>query len=152
MSLLKSIRSRQLAERKNRGENCDHVAIAILTVLLGDIEKLAKEKRREVMDDEIYMLIRRLLKTNSENQQIYGDRRDGNMCDELEHEKDILESFLPQQLGEDQIRSEVSNIIQEMGATEAKHMGGIMKVLKERHGAAVDMKMASNMARSLLQG
>lgn len=151
MSLLKSIKTRQIIERKNRGDSRDHIAITILTVLLSDIEKFAKEKGREVADDEIYMLIRRLLKTNEENRKIYGSRRDANMCVELEHEQDILESFLPRQLDQRQIETEVTDIIQEVGATEVKHMGSVMKALKERHGAAVDMKIASNFVRSLLQ-
>ena len=147
MNLLESVKARQLAERKKRS---DKVAIVILTVLLGDLEKHSIQHQQETTDKDVFMLVRRLLKTNAENQKIYGDRRDWDMCGELDHEREVLESFLPTQLSSEDVIYAVSAAIEETGATVPKEMGKVMGVLKRKHGASIDMQLASKLTKARL--
>lgn len=147
MNLLESVKAKQLAERKQR---TDKVAIVILTVLLGDLEKHSIQHQHATTDKDVVMLVRRLLKTNAENRQIYGDRRDWDMCGDLDHEREVLESFLPTQLSAEEVIDAVIAAIEETGAAVPKEMGKVMGVLKRKHGASIDMQLASKLTKARL--
>lgn len=141
MSIAVKIKSQQLTVRKARE---DRIAISLLTVLVSDIERLAKDKDRDVTDEEATMVIRRLLKSNAEMLSIL-EQRELTTVD-IEHEKRILESFLPEQLTEEQITFYVEEIIYNLNPT-SKEMGKVMGEIKRRFGASVDMKIASEIVK-----
>ncbi len=145
MSIAIEVKAQQLAVRKSRE---DKVAIALLTVLVSDIEKLAKEKSRDVTDEESVMVIRRLLKSNAEMLEILTDR--GKPTTDTEHEKTILESFLPEQLSEHDLRNGIQKIFIDLNPT-SKDMGKVMGEIKKRYGTSVNMKIASEIVKQALQ-
>ena len=62
----------------------------------------------------------------------------------------MIESFLPQQLGEDETKAAIEAIKAETGAASVKDMGKVMAVLKERHGSVIDMSKASGLVKAAL--
>lgn len=60
----------------------------------------------------------------------------------------VLQSYLPQQLGEQELRSVVATILEETGATS---IGEVMKELSARHGGSYDGKLASTIVRDALR-
>ncbi|MEJ7935655.1 GatB/YqeY domain-containing protein [Sphingobium sp. AN558] len=62
----------------------------------------------------------------------------------------VIESFLPQQLSEDETRAVINAIKVEVGAASVKDMGKVMSVLKERHGQVIDMSKASGLVKAAL--
>ena len=65
-------------------------------------------------------------------------------------ELDVIESFLPTQLSEDETKAAIDAIKAEVGAASLKDMGKVMAVLKERHGSVIDMSKASGMVKAAL--
>ena len=65
-------------------------------------------------------------------------------------ELDVIETFLPAQLSEDETRAAIEGIKAEIGAESVKDMGKVMAVLKERHGAVIDMSKASGLVKAAL--
>ena len=62
----------------------------------------------------------------------------------------VIESFLPTRLTEDETRAAILAIKAEVGATSLKDMGGVMALLKERHGSVIDMGKASGLVKAAL--
>ena len=67
-----------------------------------------------------------------------------------EAELRVIESFLPQQMSEDETRAAIEGIKAEVGAASVKDMGKVMAVLKERHGSVIDMSKASGLVKAAL--
>jgi uncharacterized protein YqeY len=63
----------------------------------------------------------------------------------------VVESFLPQQMSEDETRAAIDAIATELGATSPKDMGKVMAALKERHAGQLDMSKASGLVKARLQ-
>ena len=148
MSIAKDIREKWILVRKARK---DTIAINMLTVLHSDVEKIGKENKREATDEEAVTVIRRLLKSNVETEQILVKlERESNELDPIKYERKILESFLPEQLTPVELNLIIGQICIEVEATTKKDMGRVMKVLKERHGTAVNMQVVSAMVKRLL--
>ena len=66
-------------------------------------------------------------------------------------EKIILESFLPTQLNEAQTLTAVMAAISTVDAISLKDMGKIMGWLKAEHGTSINMKLASDTVKEILQ-
>jgi len=62
----------------------------------------------------------------------------------------VIESFLPQQMSEDETRAAIDAIATELGATSVKDMGRVMAALKERHAGQLDMSKASGLVKARL--
>ena len=145
MSIATEVKSQQLSVRKSRE---DQVAIDLLTLLVSDIERHAKEKGRDVTDEEAVMVIRRLLKSNTEMFEILVDH--SLSTTDTEHEKEILESFLPEQLDEHDLRNGIQKIIIELNPGP-KDMGKVMGEIKKQFGTSVNMQVASQIVKEALQ-
>lgn len=77
-----------------------------------------------------------------------GGRDDGAAAEEAEAK--LIEDYLPEQLSDEQLSELVSAAIEESGATEAKEMGDVMKVLMPKLGGKADGKRVSQAVRESL--
>ena len=152
MSLVKRIREEQLTARKQRSADA-----SILTVLLGEAEKIGKDKgNRETSDDEVILVVRRLLKTGIELKSLFDTTDSMNPTANAEKlaetiaEINLLESFLPAQLGDAEIVEAAKEIVDEVGATTMKQMGQVMGILKKKFGNSLNMAIASKAVKDLL--
>ena len=67
-----------------------------------------------------------------------------------ENELEILNSYLPKQLTEEELKEKISNIINDNGFSGGKDMGKVMGLLKESFDGQYDGKMASQLVKTLL--
>ena len=77
-----------------------------------------------------------------------GNRED--LVDAATAQIKILEEYLPQPLGEDQVRALVQAAIAETGASSPKQMGLVMRVLMPQVRGRADGKVVSQMVRTML--
>jgi uncharacterized protein YqeY len=79
--------------------------------------------------------------------------REGGRDDQAggeEAEAKLIEGYLPEQLSDEQLSELVSSAVEEAGASEAKDMGGVMKVLMPKVGGRADGKRVSQAVREKL--
>ena len=65
-------------------------------------------------------------------------------------EIDVIYSFMPKQLSEDEVSAAIKSAIQETGASGIKDMGKVMSVLKQKYAGQIDFTKASSTVKSLL--
>jgi uncharacterized protein YqeY len=69
-----------------------------------------------------------------------------------EAELAIVESYLPQQMSEDEIRELATNVINDMNASGSQDMGRVMGRLMPELGGRADGRLVSQVVRELLNG
>lgn len=150
MTLLTNIKDAQLTARKAH----DNVATALLTTLYSEAAMVGKNATpsHESTDAEVTAVIRKFLKNTREYMDIMGDRREGDVCDRLSEEYDILERFLPQQMTESELETTITTFMDTNGLSGPKALGLVMKMLKEQHGGQYDGQLASAVAKHLVGG
>jgi uncharacterized protein len=74
----------------------------------------------------------------------------GDKADAEEAEAKLIETYLPEQLSEEELSDLVSGAVEETGASEPKDMGGVMKVLMPKVGGRADGKRVSQAVREKL--
>ena len=67
-------------------------------------------------------------------------------------ELEVVQEYLPAQLGEDDVREIVKQAIAEVNASSPDDMGAVMKVVMPKVKGVADGKLVNQLVRTLLQG
>ena len=137
--LLEKLKADQLAARKAKDAN----KASLLTTVVGEIETDSRRTGKPTTDADVMATIRKFLKGVDENIRIYSDYRDGENSDRCWAEKTILESYLPTQMSDEQLK--------EVLRAQLTNKGAMMKFLKENFSGQYDGKLASQVIDELLK-
>lgn len=115
----------------------DELRVSVLRMLKTAIKNAEIQKRAELGDDDIYALIGGQIKSRREAIELYKKGGREELAQKEEAEIKILQNYLPEQIGEEEIRRLVKNAITAVGAGEIKDMGKVMaKIMPEVKGKA----------------
>jgi uncharacterized protein YqeY len=81
--------------------------------------------------------------------------REGNrleLAEKEEKELQVILNFLPQQLDEAAIKAIIEEVVAEVGATSAKDMGKVMKILTPKTMGRADGRLVSELVKARLAG
>lgn len=117
-----------------------------------DIANRSEESRAGIGDDEILLLLAKMIKQREESASTYEGAGRPELASAEREEIAIIQGFLPKQLGEKEVEEAVKATIAETGATSMKDMGKVMAMLKERHAGQMDFAKASGTVKALLAG
>jgi uncharacterized protein YqeY len=119
--------------------------VGVLRLILSELQKAAKDGS----DDEVAVL-RRERKRRLEAASAFRDGGRDDLADAEAAEAVVIQSYLPAELGDDELRTIVGRAIAETGATSPKDLGGVMKVAMEHVQGRADGKRVSSVAREAL--
>ncbi|HYB92114.1 MAG TPA: GatB/YqeY domain-containing protein [Candidatus Binataceae bacterium] len=117
-----------------------------LRSLLAEITRIEKDVRREANEAEIIQVVKR---ERARREEAAGFARQANrqdLIDQNETEAKILAEYLPAELSADEVRAAIGEII----GAGASQIGPVMKALRDRFGARLDGKLASELVREAL--
>jgi uncharacterized protein YqeY len=104
-----------------------------------------------VNDEEIMQILAKMVKQREESAKIYEEANRLELADQEREEIAVIRSFLPQQLGDDQVRQLCAKVIADVGADGLRDMGKCMAALKEQYPGRMDFSKASGVVKTLLQ-
>lgn len=104
-----------------------------------------------VSDDEILQILTKMIKQREESAKIYEEGGRAELAERERAEIEIIRDFMPQQLGDEEVRALIAGVIAETGAQGLRDMGKVVGVLKERHPGQIDFARASAVVKELLQ-
>ncbi len=120
-------------------------------VLNAEVEKRGKEGPQATLtEEEVLAVLSRQAKQRRESIAEFtkGGRMD--LVAQEEAELAVLEAYLPRQLSQDEIIAVVRQVIAEVGATDPKQVGLVMRPAMERLRGQADGKLVNQIARDLL--
>ncbi len=115
-----------------------------------DIAGRENGSRDLVGDDEILQLLQKMVRQRRESIETFEKGGRVDLADQERAEIVIIEGFLPQQMGDDEIAAAVDAVAAEMGAMGLKDMGRVMAALRERYPGTMDFGKASAAAKARL--
>ena len=109
-------------------------------------------EHRELSDDEVLKVIAKEAKKRKESSTAFAEAGRPELVAREEAELEILQTYLPAQLGEDELRAIVADAMAETGATGMAQMGQVMKVAQARAAGRADGgRVAALVRESLLR-
>ena len=142
-------------EYKNALKAKDKSKISTYRLILSSIKDLdianrSGSNKKETDDDDIKKLLKKMVKQRAESIEIYKKNNRKDLLEVEQNEYDILTSFLPNQLGEEETKKVCSELISKLGATSLKDMGKVMGELKKLHSDEIDFAKAGSLIKELL--
>ncbi|WP_379546907.1 GatB/YqeY domain-containing protein [Qipengyuania sp. DSG2-2] len=111
-----------------------------------DIEMRTASK--EVPDDELVTeVLTKMAKQRRESITMYVDGGRQELADKEKYELAVIEEFLPKTLDEAETKAAIADAKANTGADSIKDMGKVMGELKAKHGASLDMSLASKLVK-----
>lgn len=104
----------------------------------------------EVSDEAAMKICMKLHKQRMETYELYSTQGRQDLADEELFQAKVIEEYLPKMLSEDEIRSEVTNVISETGASGPQEMGKVMGVLTGRLAGKADGKIIAAIVKEEL--
>ncbi|MFW6019575.1 MAG: GatB/YqeY domain-containing protein, partial [Bacteroidales bacterium] len=116
------------------------------------LAKTGKDKNEagEIPESVELKLLKKLAKQRKESAEVYVEQGRQDLADDELFQLGIIESYLPEQLNEDEIRAGVQEIIEETGASSMKDMGKVMGLASKKFEGKADNKKVSEIVKSLL--
>ena len=133
----------------------DKAKISTFRLILSSIKDLEILNRsgpnKKVTDNEdIKKLLKKMIKQRSESIEIYKKNNRQDLLEIEEGEAQVLASYLPKQLSEEETNKVCNEIIQKIGANSIKDMGQIMKELKKNYSDVIDFSKTGSILKALL--
>ncbi|MGI9387396.1 MAG: GatB/YqeY domain-containing protein [Methyloligellaceae bacterium] len=133
-------------------DSCAKATIRLVLAALKDrdIATRSKDNNAGINDDQILRLLQTMVKQRRESIEMYrkGDRQD--LADREAREIEVIQRFLPEQMGEASVAEAVEQVIVDIGAGGLKEMGKVMSALRERYAGRMDFAKASAVAKQRL--
>jgi len=144
--LLKQIEKDLMEALKNKEKE----KAGVLRLLISKCKNKAIEVGHELSDSEVIKVLQTAAKQHKESIRMY---KEGNRDDLVEaemNELQIVESYLPSMMSEDEVRSLIKDIIEEVGASQMSDFGKVMPLVMQRGAGKVDGNLAQSIVKDLL--
>ena len=115
-----------------------------------DIAARGSGNSSAIPESEILRLLQGMVKQRRESIAMYRQGNRPELAQQEEEEIAVIESFLPQQMTDEDIAAAARGAIAETGAAGVKDMGKVMTALRERHAGVIDMGKAGAVVKQLL--
>lgn len=120
-------------------------------LLLTAMKLKEKEIKRPLNEAEIQQAISSQIKQRRDSAEQYEKAGRRDLAEKEEEEIRVLHSFLPEQLGAEDLEKLVNGVISEVGAQSAKDMGKVMKALMPKVAGRAEGKEVNERVRKKLQ-
>ena len=142
-------------EYKNALKSKDKNKISTYRLILSSIKDLdivnrSGPNKKDTDDEDIKKLLKKMVKQRAESIEIYKKNNRIDLLEVEQNEYEILTSFLPKQMSEEDTKKLCADLITKLGASSVKDMGKIMGELKKSYSDEIDFSKAGSIIKELL--
>jgi uncharacterized protein YqeY len=140
------------ADLKTAMRDKDTLKLSVVRMLKSAVKYREIELMKPLDDAGVLAVIASEVKRRRDSVEQYkaGNRQD--LAEKEEAEIKILQGWLPQQLGEEELRAKVDEAIRKTGAQGPKDMGAVMKALLPEVQGKAEGKTVSDLVKARLSG
>ena len=150
MSLKSQIEEKLNQALKAKDKNI-YPTLRLMVSAIKDTEIANRSKgKKEVSDSDIMGILKKMIKQRNESCEVYKKAGRNELLENEKKEIDVINTFLPQQLSEEETKKICEDTIKAVGASSMKDMGKIMGALKSKHADNLDFSKVSSILKGLL--
>ncbi len=143
LKINEDIKQAMLAKNKSLLEALRAVKSALL---------LAKTEKSDatVTEEAEIKILQKLVKQRRETAEIYASQNRKDLADVEIFQADVIQKYLPAQMGDEELTGIIQGIITEVGATSVKDMGKVMGAAAKKLAGKADNKAISEKVKQIL--
>ena len=115
-----------------------------------DIANRSGPNKKETDDADIKKLLKKMIKQRAESIDVYKKNNRLDLQEIEQKEYNILSSFLPKQLTDEETKKICTELVNSTGANSIKDMGKVMGELKKNYSDNLDFAKAGILLKELL--
>ncbi len=131
-------------------KNGDKFKLSVLRMLKSSIQSEQINKKGELTEEEIIAVIKKQVKVRKASRDEYASYKRDDLVANLNAEIEVLNSYLPEELSEEEINNIIANVFEEVKPTSLKDMGVVMKKVSALVGVRADMSEVSKKIKEML--
>jgi len=142
-----------LKEAMKAGDKSRVSAVRLIQAKLKEKDIEARGAGRgEASEEEILALLQKEIKQRQESAEIYDKAGRPELAAQEKAEAEVIASFLPAQLSDEEVRAAIEAAIADTGASGMKDMGKVIAQLRGRYAGQMDFGKASGLVKAQLSG
>lgn len=147
-----SLKEQLFADLKTAMKEKDTIKKDTIQLIRSGVLQIEKDSKVELDDEGVIEVISKQLKSRRDSLPDYEKSGRQDLIEKLNKEIEVLLSYLPEQLSEDEIQKIVEDAIAQTGASTIKDMGKVMGIVTAKAKGRADMKIVGGLVKKMLQG
>jgi uncharacterized protein YqeY len=128
----------------------DKLRLSVVRLIKTGLHNREIDLKRPLNDEECLQLLSAMVKQRRDSVEQFRQGRRMDLVEKEEGELGIIQSFMPEQMSEEDIAKEIENAVREVGAVSIKDMGKVMKVLMPKLTGRADGKLVGDKVKARL--
>ena len=124
--------------------------LSTIRMIRSELQYKDKEHGKEIGEEDILKLLQSMVKKREEAAEQYVKGGRGELAEKEREEIQIVQGYLPAQMGDDELRRAVQEAISQTGAASIKDMGKVMGLLTKQLAGRAAATRISQLVKELL--
>jgi len=151
MSLQNKIEEKLNQSLKNKDKNLYPTLRLIISAIKDVVIANRTKENKDLTDQDVVGLLKKMVKQRNESCEVYKQAGRTELLESETRETEIINSFLPKQLTEDETKNLCEAAIKKTGASSIKDMGKVMSELKKTHADVLDFSKVGSIIKTVLK-
>jgi len=147
---LMSLKEKLLSDMKEAMKSKDSIRLGTVRSVISALKNQEIDTRKDLGEEEILTIVSREVKKRKEAATLYEKGNRPELKDKEIQEMEILKTYLPEQVSEEDLRRRIQEVIAETGAEGMKDFGKIMKTLVPEFKGKADNAQIKELASEYL--
>ncbi len=126
--------------------------LATLRLISAAIKQREVDERIELDDAQVVAVLEKMIKQRRDSIAQYESAGRQELADQEQAEIEIIETYMPEGLGDEEIAAMIEAAVSESGAAGIRDMGKVMGLLKPKMQGRADMGKVSGLVKQKLNG
>ena len=145
-----SLKEKLLSSMKEAMKSKDSIKLGTIRSVISAVKNKEIDLKNELSEEEILAIVSREVKKRKEAAVLYEKGNRPELKDKEIQEMQILQTYLPEQVSEKDLRRRIQEVIDETGAEGMKDFGKIMKTLVPEFKGKADNSLIKELANEYL--
>ena len=146
-----SLKEQITNDMKNAMRSKETDRLNTIRLLLAAMKQKEVDERIELTDAQIVSIIEKMIKQRKDSISQYAAAKREDLVASETFELNLLQTYMPEQMTDEEISAAVQNALASTGATGPQDMGKVIAYLKNQLAGKADMGKVSGMVKAALQ-
>ena len=145
-----SLKSRIQDDIKTAMRARERERLGCLRLITAAIKQKEVDERVELDDAAVLAVLDKMVKQRRESLEQYESAGRSDLAEQERWELELIATYLPEQLGADELNTLIGEAVESVGAASMRDMGAVMAKLRPQVQGRADMKAVSTAVREML--
>lgn len=147
---MSAIKAQITEQMKDAMRAKDKARLGTIRLMLAELKRIEVDERIELDDARVLAVLDKMVKQRKDSIAQYLAAERPELADKEQQETEVIKTFLPQPLSDDEVNHIIDAAIAETGATGMQAMGQVMAIIKPQLQGRADMGDVSKQVKAKL--